>query len=621
MGQTDLFGNPIEKPPPDLATCISPEMERYREQLQGYTVDELHKIRKSLGFGFKKGQKDALVSATLGFLSLVEQQFEEWFASLPAYLSSALKEATFKGFVDAGTVEASAGKPVSKGNRSYYYDYHSLNPDLRLGMFDLYRKHDRTLLMLQPLFRRLLSSWLPTPAGYSVAPCAEQDLTGWSAANALSESMPLLLKSLERVLADEETCEKVLRRGLNKTTIKDLRKSSAYPSFPLAGKLGMDPIELIARFVMIDPDQLDVVRTEDIRDVIRGFVTGFLTIPESGMVKSYYLLIDSSFEFSALCPHLSRAGRSRRHGSAFHPHPPARSVFREILTSMAESGRWYNVNQVAESIRMQGLPFTIFRSDYGEYEVLLKGEELNLPGGPFVVPGWEDGFKPDPYLSHYLVTIPLLKSYCYLMASLGLLEIDEEEPEKRLGKRGKLTPISPAEALTRVRITGFGAWCLGASTEKPALREVRYEAIADRELPLVTYRGQSLECKVFLERIGDPIGEDRFRITEAGFIRDCTSPADVEERISEFHRLIAKEPAAHWKELFSRVRERARLFQAEEQCVMIKLPDDRELRRVFLEDRKLSSLVIRAEGGRIVVKQHNYKKLRKALEEYGVLKG
>jgi hypothetical protein len=42
---------------------------------------------------------------------------------------------------------------------------------------------------------------------------------------------------------------------------------------------------------------------------------------------------------------------------------------------------------------------------------------------------------------------------------------------------------------------------------------------------------------------------------------------------------------------------------------------------VFLEDRKLSSLVIRAEGGRIVVKQHNYKKLRKALEEYGVLKG
>jgi hypothetical protein len=412
-----------------------------------------------------------------------------------------------------------------------------------------------------------------------------------------------------------------MRRGLNKTTVKELRKSSAFPSFPIGRKRGIDPIELIARFVMIDPEQLEIVRTKDVRDVIKAFVADFFTIPESGIVRSYYSLINSTFEFSALCPHLSRARRSRRHGSPFDPLPPARLDFRDILTSMAATGRWYNVNEVAESIRMQDLLFTIFRSDTDAYEVLLRGEELNLPEGPFVLTGREDGFKPDAYLSHYLVTIPLLKSYCYLMASLGLLEIDEKAPEKRLERNGKLTPISPAEALSRVRVTGFGAWCLGASTEKPALREVYYEAIADRELPLVTYRGQSLECKVFLERIGDPIGEDRFRITEAGFIRDCTSSADIEERIGEFHRLIAKEPAAHWKELFSRVRERARLFQNEEQCVMIKLPDDRKLRRVFLEDRKLSSLVIRAEGGRIVVTQHNYKKLRKALEEYGVLKG
>jgi hypothetical protein len=54
---------------------------------------------------------------------------------------------------------------------------------------------------------------------------------------------------------------------------------------------------------------------------------------------------------------------------------------------------------------------------------------------------------------------------------------------------------------------------------------------------------------------------------------------------------------------------------------MIQLPEDRELRRLFVEEKKLASLVVRAEGGRIVVKQKNYKKLRKALEAYGVLKG
>lgn len=54
---------------------------------------------------------------------------------------------------------------------------------------------------------------------------------------------------------------------------------------------------------------------------------------------------------------------------------------------------------------------------------------------------------------------------------------------------------------------------------------------------------------------------------------------------------------------------------------MIQLPRGRKLRRVFLEDKKVSSLVVRAEGGRTAVAQRNYKKLRKALEEYRVLKG
>lgn len=52
---------------------------------------------------------------------------------------------------------------------------------------------------------------------------------------------------------------------------------------------------------------------------------------------------------------------------------------------------------------------------------------------------------------------------------------------------------------------------------------------------------------------------------------------------------------------------------------MITLPPDPELRRIFLEDKKLSSLAVRAEGGRIVVANKNYAKLLKALEGYGVL--
>ena len=43
----------------------------------------------------------------------------------------------------------------------------------------------------------------------------------------LSESMPLLLKAIDQLLEDQSRHEKILRRGLNKTDIKELRKSNA----------------------------------------------------------------------------------------------------------------------------------------------------------------------------------------------------------------------------------------------------------------------------------------------------------------------------------------------------------------------------------------------------------
>ncbi|MEX2443607.1 MAG: hypothetical protein WD492_08380 [Alkalispirochaeta sp.] len=620
---TDLFGNPIPEPAPDLATLISPEMEQYREHLDSFTVEQLHRIRQSFGFEFKKGNKDALVSATLGFLSLLQQNeyFEEWFASLPSYLSMALTEATFKGYIEAEPVEEAADAPVSAGREIYYSDYHRTNPALRLGIFDLYRNYGRTLLFMHPLFRRIMSTLLPAPPQYSVSPCEQQDVSGWSAADTLSESMPLLLKSLEPLLSHNGRHEKILRRGLTKTEIKELRKSSAFPPFPVGAKTGMDPIGLIAQFIMIDPEQMENYPATDVRDFIKESVTRFFVVPPSGEVRSHYLLVDSCLEFSALCPHLSRGPGPRRYGSPFYRRPPARTIFYQLLKAMAESGSWYSMDEAAESIRMQGLSFTILRDDHSAPKLILKGDALRLPEGTIQNDRWSDGFAADAYLNHHLIAKPLLKGYGYLMASLGVLEIEEIEPDQLLEKKGKLSPLSPSDGLARVRITPFGAWCLGVSQEKPELSEVHYEAIADRELPLVTYRGQSLECKVFLERIGDPIGEDRYRVSEASFIRDCSAPVDIEHRIGEFHRLIAEEPAGHWEELFSRVRERARLFELEETCVMIQLPQERALRRLFLEDAKLASLVIRAEGGRIVVRQRDYKKLRTALEAYGVLKG
>ena len=80
---------------------------------------------------------------------------------------------------------------------------------------------------MQPLFRSLLFSLLPSPPRYWVTPCSDPEFSGGSAEETLSESMPLLLKAIDQLIDDRSRHEKILRWGLNTTDIKELRKSNA----------------------------------------------------------------------------------------------------------------------------------------------------------------------------------------------------------------------------------------------------------------------------------------------------------------------------------------------------------------------------------------------------------
>jgi hypothetical protein len=600
---------------------ILPGLEQFREAVGSLTVEELQASRRCFGFDFTKGKKAALVSAVLEFLSFggSEENFHEWIGELPSWLAMAIKETAFFEFIDPQQVSLSVDKPVLVKHRYYHRGHYEINPDLRLGIFELYQRYGILLLYMKPQFRAIFSRLLPKPRKFGIGPCEQQNHAGWSAADTLSESMSLLLKSINRLTADPRKHEKILRRGLNKGEIKELRRSSAFPAFPLGSKWGTDPIDLIIRFLIIDPDHASSAPMGDEMDYLKQLVCTFFIFPESGRIVKHNNYLDSTYEFTVLSPHLANLPGTNRYDFDMHPFPPSRTIFHQLISIMAKSGSWFKMEELAGSIQMQNLPFFLPGKRDVNPVMVLKGEELLVPQGRIQADEWEKGFRVDWYLKHLLVTRPLLRGYCYLMASLGLLEIAEEEPEKPLKKRGKMVPISSFDSLAYARITPFGAWCLGISEEKPEPAKVCYEAIADRDLPLVTCRGHSLECKIYLERIGEPLGEERYRISEASLIRECKSMEEITSRINDFHRLVADEPAAHWKDLFSRVRQRAELFQNPKRCFMIHLPADKELRRLFLEDKKISSLVTRAEGGRIVVEEKNYQKLRKALETFGFL--
>jgi len=610
-------------PGEEIPVVIAPEIEPYRGALEALTMQELQAACLSMGFPSAKRKKADLVTILLYHLHFKgkETVFKAGFDSLPRYLSRAVMDAAFQGYVPVKTIAPLADQPILVKDEPSYYRYtnhEEINPNLRLGFFSLYRKSGVELLFLKEPFRYLFSRRLPKPERYGLSPLREELSPGWDTIHTLSESMPLMLEGLGAMLANANSREKILRRGLQKKDLKELRRASAFPEFPIAGKYGADPVNLIARFLMIDPDTFLFSRTKDVRDHIRLILKTFLEDPPSGKVTNYYCALGSNYEFSALATWLSRKPGYVRYDTV-DPFPPCRILFRQFLTIAAKSGSWYSVDEVSESTRMQDLPFTLSHYKDFPHEIHMKGDELRLPEGILHSDAWEPFFTPDQFLEYFLIVKPVLKAYCYLMASLGILQIREAEPDKPVTVKGECIPVSPYDGLTYIRITPFGAWCLGVSADKPALAAIEYEAIADKELPLVTYRGKSLECRAFLELVGAPLGGERFRSTEGSFIRGCKDPKEIEKRIGTFKRLICPKPAPTWLRLFDRVRQGARLFHAIEECVMIRLPADQEIRHLFMEDPRISKLVTRAEGGRIVVRSADYGKLRKALAEHGFL--
>ena len=174
-------------------------------------------------------------------------------------------------------------------------------------------------------------------------------------------------------------------------------------------------------------------------------------------------------------------------------------------------------------------------------------------------------------------------------------------------------------ALEAVRITPFGAWCVGFASKRPERPVKQTLVLADTELPILTIQGEALEKRLFLDQIGVRLGPERYRVTEASFIADCDSTEQIEKRIERFHLLVDDDPSKLWESLFETVRIKSTIFTRGEQAIVFDLPEDERIRSLFYSNPTFRSLAIKAEGGKVVCRAKDFRRLSKALMAEGFL--
>ena len=584
--------------PPLYRRAVDPALHKAIAELR---LADIKEIWKSFELApIKHANKEfhsAALSALLSWPST--QEYEEFSKRLAPWLQEALVLGAYEPFIDVLKLERKHGQKLLEKNRKHYHMFDGesdLHPSL--VAFTIAGDHHITL---NPALRLALRKVIPEPASLHPKPIPQAPGPVWSVENELFGSIELALRLIHTSVQKANGAK--INRGFNKSTIKTWRASSGYGTFPIAGSLGLDALDLIGRFLSALSRHSQKTTPEDIPSYIKNKINAFLEQQAQDYFQAEH--VGYELDFRLFSDHVRR-GPGHRDGGNLASIP--RMAFESIIKDLAKQSAWYLADELAHSCMVRDNGVVRFARKLESESITINVQSLQVGASQYQTVYVHDNLPLGADIIERGFYQPLIKSYCYLLAAFGLLDICEQEPEKIATRKGNKEALCPYDALSAVRITAFGRYCLGITDAIPQPPPRVFEAIADTELPLVTYRGNSAERKLFLSAIGEALGPELFRINDASFTSHCSSLAEIEATIKNFKRLIDPNPAPHWHELFKRALAKFAALKTPEPAYLFPAPSDPALLNDLLSVPGIRELVYRVEGGYLAVRYHHAKR-------------
>jgi hypothetical protein len=549
-----------------------------------------------------------VLGSLLNFRS--QEQFDQFFASFPPCAQDAIRIGTYYRYVLVDSIEKKHNiSLLEKIKEKYYYqELDAIKQESRMTLFSLLSPK---ILYLPAELRSAFKPWIPLPEGTVPKPIENPEGVPWSNAEAIDEILPLFFDAIGP-LFENDTIFEIARKGLLKTGLRTIRTACGQKEFPIASRYGLDSIELLTRFIALMETKAPK-RPSDAGEYVKNLVKRFFSLlkTRSGNTADY----SGFLEAVTLVDHLKYLQSGTYTSDTQFGF---RATLLKVLREISVSGNWFAVSVLCRAEFMQDRLIDEDADDFIR-NMYLKGEKLSIDDTVITLSSYQKGIVPMNEMQYPLFEEPLFKAYLYLMAILGVVDIIETEPQCSLTVNGKMVPISPYHALAYVRVNAFGAWCLDSRDSRPETAKHEFETITDDELLLVTFRGHSLERKLFLEQIGQHLGEERYRISETTFVQGCKNVAEITKRVERFKALVDPRPSPRWMAFFDTVESRSLAFALPQACLLYNLPPDPALKKMLMEDPQMRKLVIRAEGNRIVVKVDDRKAFQKLLLKQGFL--
>jgi hypothetical protein len=221
----------------------------------------------------------------------------------------------------------------------------------------------------------------------------------------------------------------------------------------------------------------------------------------------------------------------------------------------------------------------------------------------------------DKYISY--VVVPFIKSVFFILGILGVVELYYEHPSINNSLYLKNGYLSKYDGLKYVKLTELGKYILGRTESYNFKTEDDGEIVLDDDRTIVTLMGDFPVKVMFLERVGNKIAPNKFRITSESFLRGVTDTAELKSRITEFEEKIAKDYSSVWKEFFGGLLGKMSSINHMPEYHVFQLKKNKELLNCIGKDDRFKSLILKGEEFHIIVKKENLDKVIELFREHG----
>ena len=232
----------------------------------------------------------------------------------------------------------------------------------------------------------------------------------------------------------------------------------------------------------------------------------------------------------------------------------------------------------------------------------------------------KETFYADDIYYNAIFLEPILKASFFYLGTLGLFELKYDEPYSSYTIRAKGKKyISTWDSLEFVKFTKLGAYIFDYSDayEQKAIAKKATTLKFDEYKPIITVDEKDTLSLAKLDTYCDKYDKNRYILSYSKIFKDCKNTKALELKIEHFYKNIESHPPKVFKNFFDEIKQNRNALKRDLKQVVIELDNNKKLLQLFMENKKLQELIIKAQGFRVLVLKENIPKLTKIVKENG----